>query len=128
MPDRFEIKLSDDQSSVLITVGCESGTERTVRLNARELLALIHKLGEAHSDLIADRPVPPLKGQKIEGIFNTVWSVSPELMGEASGLSFFHPFFGPVGFLVPIDQVEQMVALLNGHIKEAKSIQLMPKN
>ena len=128
MLDRFEIKLSDDQTSVFDHRGCESETERTFCLNAQELLALIHKLGEAHSDLIADRPVPPLKGQKIEDIFNTVWSVSPELMGEASGLSFFHPFFGPVGFFLPIDQIEQMVALLNGHIKEAKTIQQMPKN
>jgi len=58
MLDRFEIKLSDDQTSVFDHRGCESETERTFCLNAQELLALIHKLGEAHSDLIADSPVP----------------------------------------------------------------------
>ncbi|HTV33267.1 MAG TPA: hypothetical protein VME69_09230 [Methylocella sp.] len=128
MPDRFEIKLTDDQSSVLIEATGESGEKITTRLDAQELLALIQELGKAHSQLIAERPVPPLKGQKIEGIFDTLWHVSPELMGEASALSFFHPFFGPVGFLVPIEQVEQMVLLLSDHIKVAKSLQEGPKN
>lgn len=128
MPDRFEIKPSDNQSSVLLEATGDSGETIAARLDARELLALIHKLGKAHSQLIAERPVPPLKGQKIEGIFDTLWHISPELMGEASALSFFHPFFGPVGFLVPIEQVEQMVSLLSDHIKAAKSLQEGPKN
>jgi hypothetical protein len=71
--------------------------------------------------MIAGGELPPLEGQQIQGIFNTRWYVNPELMGEATLMSFLHPAFGPLGFLIPTDQVEHMVRLLTTQIEMAKA-------
>lgn len=119
MSGRFEIKVADDKSKVSIKVIDESG-EVTANLSQDDLLSLIKALGTAHAQLGAGKPIPQIEGLRIDGIYDTRWYVNPELMGEASALSFYHPSFGPLGFLVPIDQVERMVVLLNNQIELAK--------
>ena len=121
MSGRFEIKVADDKSSVSVKTIDDSGTEVAATLDSGKLLSLIKALGAAHSKLIDGRPVERLEGQKIEAVLNAQWFVNPQLMGEASALSFYHPAFGPVGFLVPIDQVDYMTSLLAKQVELAKS-------
>lgn len=120
MPTRFEILVNDDKTSTSVKMVDESGSSATATLNAENLLGLIKALGSAHAQMIAGNGIPQLAGVKVEAIFDTRWYVNPELMGEASALSFYHPSFGPLGFLVPIDQVEYMASLLTKQVELAK--------
>ena len=84
-------------------------------------MSLIKGLGAVHSKMIEGRPFPELERERVDAVVNPRWYVSPQLMGEASALSFFHPSFGPVGFLVPIDQVERMISFLAKQVEIAKA-------
>jgi hypothetical protein len=85
-------------------------------LNADQLLEFIRGLGRVREQIIAGKPIPPLEGQQIGAIFNTRWYIQAEMMNECSALSFYHPGFGALGFLVPIEQVQEMVRLLTIHL------------
>lgn len=129
MPGRFEITVAEDKSGVQIKLINQVDGEASASLGEREMLELIKALGAAHAALVEGKPIPPLEGQRISAVFDTRWYVNPELLGEASALSFFHPSYGPIGFLVPMDQVERMVALLTRQIELAKqSRQSLSKN
>lgn len=122
MAEMMKITVTDDRSKATVEFLPLSGASGTLELSADQLLKLVHWLGHAHATMIAGVESPPLEGQQIQGIFNTRWYVSPELMGEATAMSFFHPAFGPLGFLIPIDQVEHMIHLLTTQVEMAKTL------
>ena len=57
-------------------------------------------------------PAPELAGQTIDAVTNTEWYTEPEPVTGGSLLAFQHPNFGPVGLLIPRDQVAYLVDLL----------------
>jgi hypothetical protein len=118
---RFEIKIADDKSTAALRVFDESGAEVVATMDADKLLSLIKGLGAVHSKMIEGRPLPDLERARVDAVVNPRWYVSPQLMGEASALSFYHPSFGPVGFLMPIDQVERMISFLAKQVEIAKA-------
>jgi hypothetical protein len=122
MADKVKITVPGDRSKATIEFLPLSGASGTLELTADNLLKLVQLLGQAHETMIAGVELPPLEGQQIQGIFNTRWYVNPELMGEATLMSFAHPAFGPLGFLIPIDQVEHMIHLLTTQIEMAKAL------
>lgn len=127
MPGRFEIKVADDKSTVSVKM-IEAGQEVSAILSQNDLLKLVNGLGIAHAQMIAGKPIPELEGQQIEGIFDTKWYVNPELMNEATLMSFYHPSFGPLGFLIPIAQIEYMISLLTNQIDLAKQSRQVQAN
>lgn len=120
MADRMKISVAGDRSKTTFEFLPPSEASGTLELSADQLLKLVQGLGEAHSAMIAGVEVPSLEGQQIQGIFNTKWYVNPELMGEAILMSFAHPAFGPLGFLIPIDQAEHMFHLLTTQVEMAR--------
>ncbi|MGB5087046.1 MAG: hypothetical protein WBO09_21195 [Methylocystis silviterrae] len=121
MSGRFEIKIAHDKSTATIKAFDESGAEVVVSLDSDKLLSLIKGLGAVHSKMIEGRPLPDLERERVDAVVNPRWYVSPQLMGEASALSFYHSAFGPVSFLVPIDQVERMISFLAKQVEIAKA-------
>ncbi len=121
MAEIIKISIAEDKSKATVEFLPPSGASGTLELTADQLLKLVHGLGQAHAIMIGGVELPPLEGQQIQAIFNTRWYVNPELMGEATAMSFFHPAFGPLGFLIPIGQVEYMIRLLTTQVETAKA-------
>ncbi len=121
MQERMTILVADDKSKTTIEFLPTSSISGTLELTEPQLLKLITGLGNAHAYMVVGSELPKLEGQQIEAVFNTLWYVNPELMGEATAMSFFHPAFGPLGFLIPIDQVEHMIRLLTTQVEMAKA-------
>jgi len=117
MTERMKVTLSVDQSSATIEFLPASGVAGTLAVNADQLLSLIKALGDVHASMLVGKPLPPVEGINIEAIFNTRWHIQAELLTDGSVLSFYHPSFGPVAFLVPHEQVPEMVRLLSSHIE-----------
>lgn len=114
--ERVRIEVSQDHSNASIQFLPPSGASGSMTVNADQLLALIQILGQARSEMVAGQPILPLEGIEIKAIFNTRWYIEPESLTEGSLLSFYHPAFGPVGFLIPREQVPEIVRLLTAHL------------
>jgi hypothetical protein len=111
----MQIKIASDRSSTLLEFA-EDNLKGSLKLSAEQLLSLMQALGRAHAEMLVGKPLPALEGQQIEAIYNTRWFIQQEAMTDGSSLSFYHPWFGPIGFVIPHDQVPQMVQLLTAHI------------
>lgn len=111
-----DIRVSDDRNTVSIAFRDTSDRGATIRLNLDYLSALIAALGNARQTMAADRPMPPLQGQRVQTILKPHWYIQLEPLTEGSVMSFYHPGFGPVAFLVPREHVEAMVRLLSAHL------------
>jgi hypothetical protein len=119
MAGRLEVKGADDKTSATITITGDDGSSATTIIKTDDLLRMIHALGAVYENLTKDRPQPVLEGLTIECGFDRRWYVQPALIGEAVVMSFHHPRFGPVGFLVPVDQAQQMSALLTHTVQSS---------
>jgi hypothetical protein len=119
---RTDVHISDDRGTVSITFRGSSGSRSaTVRLNLDDLSVLITALGSARQTMVAGRPMPSLQGQRVQTVLKPQWYIQPEPLSEGSVISFYHPGFGPVAFLVPREHVEAMVRLLTAHLGIAHS-------
>jgi hypothetical protein len=114
---RMQVQLSDDKSRATIEFLPASGVTGSLTVDVDQLLTLVRSLGQVRGQMAAGRPAPPLEGIQLEVAFNTQWYIQPEPLTEGSLLSFYHPAFGPVGFLVPREQVAEMVRLLTKHLE-----------
>jgi hypothetical protein len=102
---------------VTVEFAPEVGVTGTLTLTQDQLLALIKDLGRVHEQLARDKPPPQLWGKRIDCVFNARWHILPEPLSDGSLISFFHPAFGPVGFVIPRGQVEEIVRSLSHHLE-----------
>ncbi|PHR19306.1 MAG: hypothetical protein COA37_17915 [Hoeflea sp.] len=127
MTDGIRANLSDDGTKVSLEFLPASGVQGTLHLTADQLLKLNQQLGSLRAQMVKNDTVPELEGQQIEAIINPKWHLQPGLIGEASMLCFQHPAFGPLGFAVPVDQVQKMVQLLSNHVALAAKSRETPQ-
>ncbi|WP_131860259.1 hypothetical protein [Bosea sp. BK604] len=120
--ERLRIAVSEDRRTVTVEFMPPSGVSGSLTLEAEQLLTLIQSLGKVHAMMTEERDQPALEGVTIESAFNRRWHVQPELIGEATSLSFHHPAYGPVSFLVPIDQVAHMTRLLTEQLEAHQAL------
>jgi hypothetical protein len=113
---RFAIHTASDKRSVAIEFLPESGATGSLALTLNQLTVLIRSLGTVREQMVLGDPIPSLDGIGINAIVNTRWHIQPEPLIEGSILSFYHPGFGPVGFIVPRDQVLELVRFLTVHL------------
>jgi hypothetical protein len=113
---RLSIHIADDKESVVINFLPASGVAGSLQLTLDQLTGLISGLGSVRQQLLSGKPEPPLEGQQLNAISSTQWYIQPEPLSEGSLLVFSHPAFGPVGFVVPKDQVSEIVRLLTVHL------------
>ena len=117
MAERIKITLAEDNSSATIEFLPASGASGSFTVSAEQLLSLIQSLGDIRARMVAGKPIPELEGQEFEGLFNTRWYIAPEPLSEGSAIAFYHIAFGPVAFIIPIEQVAEMVRLLSTHLE-----------
>lgn len=119
--ERMRVLVAEDRRSVTIEFLPESGAAGALDLTSDQLTKLIGGLGAARQKMLENASLPRLEGQKIDAVFNTRWYIQPEPLSEGSLLCFYHPAFGPVGFVVPPDQVSEIVRLLTAHLGISRS-------
>lgn len=118
MAVKFKIEVPPgDASEVSIEFLPPSTVSGRVELNQEQLLGFVQSLGKAHSYMVAGHKAPSLEGVQIEAVFDARWYVQPEMLNEATSMSFYHPSFGPLGFLIPMDQIERMIGFLTRQIE-----------
>jgi hypothetical protein len=113
---RTEIRISEDSSTVSVSFFDTRIGTANLRLNLDDLTGLIAALGRARQTMAAGQPMPSLEGQRVQVVLKPQWYIQPEPMSEGSTISFYHPAFGPVAFVVPREHVEVMVRLLTAHL------------
>jgi hypothetical protein len=113
------IRITTDRWSATITFLPDSGKAGSIALSAERLLLLIQQLGEAHATIVGQN-IPQFEHKKVDHVLNTRWYIETEVLGGASGLSFYHNKFGPVGFLLPIHEAERLVNILARQVARAK--------
>jgi hypothetical protein len=116
MTKRLQGVVTPDRTRVTVEFSPESGASGKLELTQNDLLSLIQTLGKLHSVMSEGKEIPKLEGQQIDAVFDTRWYVNPEMMGEATAMSFLHPAYGPLAFLIPINQIHQMIGLLNAQV------------
>lgn len=119
--ERLRISFAPDRETVTIEFLPASGATGMITVDADQLLKFVRTLGSVRSTMVEGQPIPPLKGQSVDAVFSTEWYIEPGLMGEASQIAFQHPGFGPLGFLVPIDQVPAMLQILSDQVDEHRA-------
>ena len=120
MADSIAVEINEDNNEARIIFPSASGISGVLRLSQDQLLSLIQSLGAVHQTMAESKEIPPLEGRRLQACAKIRWYVQPELLGEASVLSFYHPAFGPLGVIIPIDQAGQMSALLARQVELAK--------
>ena len=120
MPHRIKIAITDDKSRATLQVMTEEANAQVLSFTEDQLLTLIRSLGQVHQDMVKGREVPPLVGQRVEVVTDTRWAVGTEQLGEATVMSFQHPAYGPVSFMIPIDQAERIAQRMLLHVRSAR--------
>ena len=106
-----------EPKTVTVEFAPEVGVTGTLTLTQDLLLAIIKDLGGVHEQLTREEPPPQLWAKRIDCVFNARWHIQPHPLWEGSLISFFHPGFGPLGFVIPRDQVEEIVRTLSHHLE-----------
>lgn len=82
-------------------------------MSLEALTDLIQELGKVRSKLVQGKELPRLEELDIAGIFDTRWFCQPtDKPVPSTALSFQHPAFGPLGFVIPLHQVAQLIGLM----------------
>jgi len=127
----FEIRWSIVPDREMVKVEFVSGGENklNMEMSPPDVLELIHAFGTMHEQLTIGRAVPPLATSSIEvPVIGTEWLTGPAALGEAALISFYHTKFGPVGFLLSLDQIPQMIRGLGEQAARAKAERHALKN
>ena len=120
MPNRIKIAMADDKSHATIEVVTEADGSPVLQLSDEQLLLLIRRLGQVHQDMVRGREVPPLIGERVDIVTDTRWAVGSEQLGEATVMSFQHPAYGPVSFMIPLDQSERIAQRMLLQVRTAR--------
>lgn len=120
MARHIAIDISDDTSSVKITLSPDVGAAVSIEMGSPQLLELIQSLGNAHAILVASAPIPDLQGQPVQAVGNTKWLVHSETTERLIAVSFYHVRFGPVGFLLGTEQAQCFQDALSSALDRSK--------
>jgi hypothetical protein len=117
--DRLRVSVEKLYQTATITFLPDSGVAGSMTISKNDLLLIIQELGKAHATMVGQN-IPRFEHKKVDHVLNTRWYIEPEVIGGASGLSFYHNGFGPVGFLLPIHEAERLANTLAHQVEQAK--------
>ncbi len=110
------VRLEDDKETVVIEFLPASGATGSLSLKLDEFTNFIRGLGAVRQQMVAGESIPPLQGANIQAAYNTRWLIQHDAFSEGSALAFYHPAFGPVGLVVPKEQIPDIVRVLIAHL------------
>lgn len=121
MPNRIHITISGDKTNATLEITPEHVGNNLLTFTPDQLLGLIQGLGQAHQSLVKGRELPALVGQRVDVVTDTRWAIGTEQLGEATVMSFQHPAYGPVSFMIPLDQAEKIGRRMLAQVESAKA-------
>lgn len=110
------VRLEDDKKTVVIEFLSASGATGSLSLKLDELTKFIRGLGAVREQMVAGELAPSLQGATVQAAYNTRWHIQHDAFSEGSALAFYHPAFGPVGLVVPKEQLPDIVRVLTAHL------------
>ena len=113
---RMKVSVNADLSEATLELLPASGLHGEIHLTLEQISTLILRLGEARTALMSKHNIPPLEGSPIVPVFKTRWSVQPEALSEGSMIAFQHPAYGPIGLVLPPQDIEKVVRALTTHM------------
>lgn len=116
MSARMKVTVDEAQQVASLDLLPESGLEGQISLTVEQLTQLIFALGQARTQLVAHRPLPPLDGSPFAPVFKTQWAIQPEALTEGSVIAFQHPAYGAVGFVLAPQEIDKVVRTLTTHM------------
>ena len=117
-----------DKSRVTLHLQPGSGAKGQIALTQNGLLRLIQTLGRIHAAMSEGKDVPPLEAPATEAVFGPRWKVGSGMMGEATTVTFQHPGYGAVTFMVPNAEARAMADALTANIDAAETGRQARKN
>ncbi|KLK90640.1 hypothetical protein AA309_24570 [Microvirga vignae] len=99
-----------------VEIGPVGGLSSPVGLDLEQLTRLITLLGRARSRMLEGTPKQSLHGKAVETVIDPPWYIKSADI-DGSLLAFDHPFFGPVAFVIPRDDVAKIVQGLSSHLE-----------
>ncbi|MBA1155017.1 hypothetical protein [Microvirga mediterraneensis] len=114
MPDfEITIQVAQDRKVMAIELAALGRPSQRLILELNELDRLISELGNARSQMVSEQAQPDLESDEttISTVANAKWCirVSPPAVAL---FAFNHPKFGPVGLMLPKDQITKIVSFL----------------
>lgn len=103
---------ADGKTAVILPAG---ETSHPIDLTLDQITTLIAHLGEARRQMVQGEPTPSLTGATVSIAAHTSWHIQSYPSGGAL-FAFYHPSFGPVGFVLPRDQLSGVVQFLNNQL------------
>ena len=113
---QLTVRLADDNKTAVIEFHPGSGATGLLSFKLDEFTNFIRGLGAVRKLMVAGEPAPSLQGANIQAAYNTRWHIQPDPLSEGSALTFYHPAFGPVGLVVPKEQIPDIVRRLTAHL------------
>ncbi len=127
MAGAINIDVSADRKRVSLTIADRDTGSVTAMLDRAALLKLIQGLGEAHSQMLTPADIH-LRVHQVPAVMYPQWVLQPEQIGEAVSISFFHPRFGPMAFVLPMHEAQQISQLLQANVALSKQFKQSPAN
>lgn len=116
MSARMKVSVDEGQQQASLDLLPESGMQGHIPLTLDQLTQLIFALGQARTQLLAHRPLPPLDSSPFSPVFKTQWAIQPEALTEGSVIAFQHPAYGAVGFVLAPNEIDRVVRTLTTHM------------
>lgn len=114
----FNIQLSEDKKNVTLDFLPESGVSGSLKLSPDQLSEFIRVLGIVRWAIAEGQVLPDIMGAEIKPAYQTRWAIQEETLSESVLMAFQHPGYGPVGFVIPPDDVKIMIKALQAYQKK----------
>lgn len=114
----IDILTDQEAKTVQLKIG-EGASGGTRHLNADELTEVISSLGSVRAHLVSGNPPPKLEGEQLDAVLDPRWFTTKVSNPASSLLAFAHPAYGPIAFLIPLDQVPDLIRALSNQVLEA---------
>jgi hypothetical protein len=121
---RFRPTYKAGENKMTLEMLPDIGASRSIDMTFDELTAHITNLAEIRSAMAIEREIPKLEGISIKAVYDTRWYTNPVPAANGSAIVFYHPGYGPVGFIIPTGQAIYLASLLTA--QAAASMNVVP--
>jgi hypothetical protein len=113
---RFRAMYVPGDATATVEVSPDGEASARLTMTLEQLTEYIASMAKVRQEMVAGKPLPALEGVQIDAIYDTRWHVQPSESPPGSVLTFYHPGFGPVAFVVPLPQVPQIAGYLSSQV------------
>lgn len=104
-----KIKISPENNSVMIGFPESVLANGEMCMSKKQLLKLVRVLGSVHQRLEGEGEPMPSCNFELNSAVEAPWFIEFEQLTNSAAISFCHPGFGPVTFLVPTHKIRDLM-------------------